>query len=195
MLALALAAALGLGVVLRRDKGALQFMGAALLLAVAGYSWQGRPEQPGAPKARGARVPMPETAFAQTREETFGRFNRARVLAEHGGSRQRVGDHLGAAGLLAERGRRAIHATWRCWLGFGNALVLHGGGMMSPAAQLAFQRVGRSRPTIRRRCSSTPRRWRRAGITTRPSGIWRELAATARPARRRSGHGSTRICG
>ena len=29
----------------RKDKGALQFLAAALLLALAGYSWQGRPGQ------------------------------------------------------------------------------------------------------------------------------------------------------
>ena len=40
-----------LGWFLRREKGALQFLSAALLLALAGYSWQGHPGYAGSPKA------------------------------------------------------------------------------------------------------------------------------------------------
>ena len=50
LLALALVAALWPFV--RRDRGALQFLVAALLLALAGYSWQGRPDQPGSEPSR-----------------------------------------------------------------------------------------------------------------------------------------------
>ena len=44
----------------RRDKGALQFLAAALLLALAGYSWQGRPGQAGSPKSAEAPREVPD---------------------------------------------------------------------------------------------------------------------------------------
>ena len=64
----ALLTGLGLGFFLRRDKGALQFLAAALLLALAGYSWQGRPGFAGSPRAAAARQ-VPETEFAMLRED------------------------------------------------------------------------------------------------------------------------------
>lgn len=145
MIGLALLAALGLGFFLRQDKGALQFMGAALLLAIAGYSWQGNPAQPGAPKGAPERQKLPETAFDQARDDTFGRFNRAAMWLNMAESFQRRGDHLSAAQLLqgaAQRNPRDV----ALWIGLGNALVQHGGGMMSPAAQLAFQRAAELAP-------------------------------------------------
>jgi cytochrome c-type biogenesis protein CcmH len=145
MTGLALAAALGLGFFLRRDKGALQFMGAALLLALAGYSWQGRPEQPGAPKRPPERQQLPETAFDQARDDTFGRFNRAAMWLNLAEGYQRRGDHLSAAQLLQNAVRRNPRDI-ALWIGLGNALVMHGGGMMSPAAQLAFQRAAALAP-------------------------------------------------
>lgn len=145
MIGLALLTALGLGFFLRRDGGALQFMGAALLFAVAGYSFQGKPDAPGAPKGAPAREPLPETAFDQTREDTFGRFNRAAQWLALAEARNRVGDHLGAAQLLQNAVGR-YPRDLALWIGFGTALVQHGGGMMSPAAQLAFQRAAELAP-------------------------------------------------
>ena len=40
----------GLWPFIGRDKGAMQFLGAALLVALAGYAWQGRPNLEGSPK-------------------------------------------------------------------------------------------------------------------------------------------------
>ena len=70
MLGLALAAALGLGFFLRGDKGALQFMGAALLLAVAGYqlAGQARPARRAqGRRPRGRSFPKPPSIRPATR--------------------------------------------------------------------------------------------------------------------------------
>ena len=56
ILVLAIATFGGLYPFVRRDKGALQFVAAALLLALAGYALQGRPNLAGQPK------PPPESA-------------------------------------------------------------------------------------------------------------------------------------
>ena len=50
MIALAAVTGLGLWWFLRRDLGAVQFLGASLLLALAGYAWQGQPGMAGHPK-------------------------------------------------------------------------------------------------------------------------------------------------
>ena len=56
MIVLALAVAAALFPFVRKDKGAFQFLLAALLIALAGYSWQGSPSQPGSePSASHAR--------------------------------------------------------------------------------------------------------------------------------------------
>jgi cytochrome c-type biogenesis protein CcmH len=175
MIGLALAAALGLGFFLRRDKGALQFMGAALLLALAGYSWQGRPDQPGAPKQAPERQPVPETAFDQTREDTFGRFNRAASWLNMAESFQQRGDHMGAAQLLQGAAQRHPRDV-ALWIGLGNALVLHGGGMMSPAAQLAFQRAAELAPDHPAPLFFYAEALAQSGNYGEAERIWRQLA-------------------
>ena len=176
MLGLALAAGLGLGWFLRSDKGALQFLAAALLLALAGYSWQGHAGFAGAPKQPPARQDVPESEFAKTREDTLGRFDRASAWLSMADSMQARGDYQSAARLLqgaARRNRRDVDL----WVGLGNALVLHGGGMMSPASQLAFQRAQAIAPD-----HPGPRFF--YGLALAQGGnfdgaerVWRELAA------------------
>lgn len=175
MIGLALLTALGLGFFLRRDKGALQFMGAALLFAVAGYSFQGEPEQPGAPKRAVAREPLPETAFDQSREETFGRFNRAAMWLNMAESFQRRGDHLSAAQLLQNAAQRNPRDV-ALWIGLGNALVQHGGGMMSPAAQLAFQRAAELAPNHPAPLYFYAEALAQSGNFDEAERIWRQLA-------------------
>lgn len=134
-----------LGWFVRRDKGALQFLGAALLLALAGYSWQGQPGFAGAPKQPAARQNLPESEFAKTREDMLGRFDRAAAWLNMAEAFQARGDFQSAAALLQGAARRNPRDV-DLWVGLGNALVLHGGGMMSPASQLAFRRAQQLAP-------------------------------------------------
>ena len=57
----------------------------------------------------------------------------------------RAATREGAAELLQNAVRRSPDNA-DLWVGYGNALVMHGGGMMSPAAQLAFQRAAALAP-------------------------------------------------
>jgi len=176
MLGLALAVGLGLGWFLRRDKGALQFLAAALLFALAGYSWQGQPGSAGAPKQAPGRQNLPESEFAKTREDMLGRFDRAAAWLNMAESFQSRGDYRTAAELLQGAARRNPRDV-DLWVGLGNALVLHGGGMMSPASQLAFQRAQQIAPD-----HPAPRFF--YGLALAQGGnfdgaerVWRELAA------------------
>ena len=145
MLVLALAAGAGLWRFAARDRAALQFLGAALLLALAGYAWQGRPDLEGRPKPPPARGSVPDSEFARTREDMLGRFDRAAtwlILAE---SYQRRGDTKSGVDVIRS-GLRSSPDDADLWVGLGNALVIHNDGMMSPAADLAFARARQIAP-------------------------------------------------
>lgn len=124
----------------RFDAAALQFLGAALLLALAGYAWQGRPGMPGRPKPPPEKMRLPDSEFAATRRDVLGQFDRAGTWLTIAESYQRRGDTKSGVDIIRNglrRGRRDPDL----WVGLGNALVLHAGGLMSPAAQLAFARA------------------------------------------------------
>lgn len=121
-------------------KAALQLLGAALLIAMAGYSWQGQPSLVGKPVAPPGRQKLPPTIFAQTREKILGTVDTAArwlTLADH---YHEIGDNQEAVGII-RAGIRAHPRDAELWAGLGNALVIHAGGMMSPAAELAFSRA------------------------------------------------------
>jgi cytochrome c-type biogenesis protein CcmH len=123
----------------------LQLAGAALLLAMAGYAWQGSPGLPGRPVRPPARAELPETAFAETREAMLGAVDRASFWLRMADSYHRRGDTYSAAAILRS-GIRAHPNDPDLWVGLGNALVIHGDGMMTPAAELAFNRAAAIAP-------------------------------------------------
>jgi cytochrome c-type biogenesis protein CcmH len=139
---------LGLGLVVlgalwrfaRFDTASLQFLGAALLLALAGYAWQGRPALAGSPKPPLASVRLPDSPFAETRRDVLGQFDRASTRLTIAESYQRRGDTRSGVDIV-RGGLRENPRDPDLWVGLGNALVLHAGGLMTPAAQLAFARA------------------------------------------------------
>ena len=180
ILLLALATAGGLFVFVRRDIGALQFLGAALFLALAGYAWQGHPGLAGRPKAAPERGSVPESEFAKTRERMLGRFDRASSWLTMAEGYQRRGDTEGGVDVIRS-GLRSNPNDADLWVGLGNALVLHNDGLMSPAAQLAFQRAERIAPD-----HPAPRYFHglalaQGGNFAEAERIWRQLVAEAPP--------------
>ncbi len=123
----------------------LQLAASALLLAMAGYAWQGRPQLGGSPVPPPVRQDLPDSAFAETREDMLGKVDRASFWLRIADSYHRRGDSYSAAGLL----RSAVREHPRdpdLWVGLGNALIIHGDGMMTPAAELAFRRASAIAP-------------------------------------------------
>ena len=162
----------------RLDPAGLQLLAAALLLALAGYAWQGRPGLGGSPKAPPETQEVPDSAFAQMRQDMLGRFDTADRWLTIAEGFQRRGDTRGGAGLirsaLREHPDNAI-----LWIGYGNALVIHAGGLMTPAAQLAFERAAKLAPD-----HPAPRFF--LGLSLAQSGrldeaerTWRQLLAAA----------------
>jgi cytochrome c-type biogenesis protein CcmH/NrfG len=147
LLLVLLAAAAGFGIwrFARLDRPGLQFLASALLLACAGYAWQGSPGMSGSPKRPPQSQDLPETAFASLRKDMLGRFDTADRWLTIAEGFQRRGDTRGAAGVIRSALREhPDNAT--LWVGYGNALVVHSGGLMSPAAQLAFERAAALAP-------------------------------------------------
>lgn len=176
LIGLTLLTGLAIGWFIRHDRGALQFLAAALLLAFAGYSWQGRPGLAGAPKAPPVRQRLPESEFAKTRGDALGRFDAASRWLGMADAFQARGDYQSAAELLQGAARRNPRDV-DLWIGLGNALVLQSGGMMSPASQLAFNRAQRLAPD-----HPAPRFFfglalAQGGNFDEAERIWRQLAA------------------
>jgi cytochrome c-type biogenesis protein CcmH len=142
---LALLVALALWRLARFDRTELQLVAAALLVAMAGYAWQGKPGLAGKPVPPPARLELPETAFAGTREGMLGRFDSASQwlrLADH---YHQIGDSKAAADIIRS-GLRKDPNDADLWVGLGNALVIHADGLMTPAAEFAFQRAAAIAP-------------------------------------------------
>ncbi len=180
MIALALAVGAGLWRFVRRDTAALQFLGAALLLALAGYAWQGRPALEGSPKPPPARQRLPDSEFAATRADMLGRFDVAARWLTIAESYQRRGDSWSGAQVIRSALREHPDDA-DLWVGFGNALVIHNDGMMSPAAELAFRRAAGIAPD-----HPGPRYFyglalAQGGRFDEAERIWRRLVAEAPP--------------
>ena len=120
---------------------ALQLLAAALLVAFAGYAWQGSPGFAGRPvPARAQTLPPVDTAFADSREAMLGQFDYASRWLTIAEAYQRSGDTAGGADII-RAGLRASPQNADLWVGLGNALVMHANGLMTPAAELAFRRA------------------------------------------------------
>jgi cytochrome c-type biogenesis protein CcmH/NrfG len=160
------------------DAASLQFLGAALLLALAGYAWQGRPSLEGHPKPPPAKQRLPDSDFAETRKDMLGTFDRAGSWLTMAESYQRAGDTRGGVDIIRS-GLMNEPRDPDLWVGLGNALVLHAGGMMTPAAQLAFRRAEQIAPN-----HPGPRFFYGLGLAQsgrfdEAEAIWRQVLATA----------------
>ena len=123
----------------------LDLLGAALLLAVAGYAWQGRPDLPGKATPPPAAQAMPDSAFATMRDTMFEKFTGdAQVLATADAFHRQGLDEYAIGVLKSALQRRPRSAD--LWVGLGNALVSRGGGLVAPAAELAFTRAAKLSP-------------------------------------------------
>lgn len=135
--AIAAVAIIGVG---RLPRPTWELVGAALLLGVAGYAWQGKPALAGAPRAVADRiVPFDEGMAEQRRAmgERFGKAGQWLILSDGLG---RQGKTQEAANVLVAAVRSDPNDA-NLWLGLGNALVAHGNGILSPSAEYAFQRA------------------------------------------------------
>jgi cytochrome c-type biogenesis protein CcmH/NrfG len=119
---------------------------ATILLGLTGYVLQGQPDFAGTP-----------VASAEPDDKDFGEpLNRDNAqMSERFGP---GGSYLGMADSFMRRGKTELAAgtlaaglkkypdSVDMWVAYGNALVAHGGGAVTPAAALAFEEAARREP-------------------------------------------------
>lgn len=129
----------------RLPRTAWEITAAALLLGLAGYAWQGNPSLRGSPRAaEKAAIPFDEAKAEQRRglADRYGPAAQWLVLSDGYGRR---GQTKEAANVLLS-GLKVTPGDANLWLGLGNALAAHGGGMLSPGADYAYRQAARLDP-------------------------------------------------
>ena len=120
--------------------------GAAIMLGLAGYALQGSPSLPGKPVAK---EPEPDgfgEVITDRQQGMADRFGPAAQWIGMSDGFMRTGKTQLAAQAL-EKGLQKYPDNVDLWVGLGNALVAHGGGVMSPASALAFDEAAKRDPT------------------------------------------------
>ena len=176
MLLLAAAVALGLWRWVRRDMGLMQLLAAALLVALAGYAMQGRPGLAGAPKAQAAPTMKRPSDFAQLRRGLLGEFDRAGAWLTVAEASAQSGNTLSAVKMLQGQLEQSPR-DMDLWLGLADALIQHAGGLLTPSAEMAFNRAAQVAPD-----HPAPRFFyglavARMGQFEAAEGLWREVLA------------------
>ena len=119
--------------------------GAAIMLGLAGYALQGSPSLPGKPVAAPEEPEGFGDAITDQRQGMADRFGPASQWLGMSDGFARTGKTELAAQTL-EKGLEKYPDNVDLWVGLGNALAAHGGGVMSPAAALAFDEAAKRDP-------------------------------------------------
>ena len=125
---------------MRLPREGFAVFGAFLLLGVVGYSFQGSPELPGAPKQPDrARDQQSGEAMVDARQAVFGTTVMPQYLVLSDGL-ARNGKFADAAALL-RGGLRQSPDDVEAWVALGMALTAHADGVVTPASFYAYGRA------------------------------------------------------
>ncbi|ATE66568.1 tetratricopeptide repeat protein [Rhizorhabdus dicambivorans] len=124
----------------RLPRGGVELVAAALLLGVAGYAWQGSPGLSGKPTPPPEASKVPDSAFLHQDDKMLAKVGTDADVMRSAEGLQSQGLNLYAIAII-KAGLAKRPNSPDLWAGLGNAMVIHDGGQMSPAAQLAFQRA------------------------------------------------------
>ncbi len=178
----AIAAIMGLamfGVLVRLGKvprSAFELTGAALLLGLAGYAWQGEPEMTGVSVEPQEKPNSFDEESITSRDEMGNRFGSAREWLVFSDALNRQGRH-GAAANYLRNGVKEHPNDPDLWVGLGNALVVHADGVITPAAQFAFQRAANISPEHPGPPFFLGLAYAQSGNVDQARAIWSELLA------------------
>lgn len=123
----------------RLPRATWELTGAALLLGLAGYAWQGHPRLPGSPRTMAERAPPFNEDMIERRRGMAERFGPAAQWMVLSDGLARQGKKKEAANVLLS-GLRQSPDDPNLWLGLANALVEHG-DMLSPGADYAYRKA------------------------------------------------------
>ncbi|UAK26349.1 tetratricopeptide repeat protein [Sphingomonas nostoxanthinifaciens] len=135
----------GLLFVARPGRGGLELVAAALLLAMAGYAWQGSPALPGRPTPPRANHPTSDVLFAAERRAWLDRVGPDGQALDAADGLIGHGDAAYAIAVL-RAGLAHAPQNMTLWIGLGNALVAYADGSVTPPARYAFDRAAAIAP-------------------------------------------------
>lgn len=145
LLGLALAACGAMIWLGRIPRATWEMVGAALVLGIAGYIWQGQPHLPGSPRQANAQAAPFDEDFARLRQAMGARWGKSAQWLTMSDGMARSGDTESAANILIS-GLHSAPGDADLWVGMGNALVAHAGGVLTPAAEYSFRKAMRFAP-------------------------------------------------
>ena len=141
---LALATLAGLWWATRR-RGLIELFGAALLLGLAGYAWQGSPHLAGRPTPPRANAAPAPRGFALERRVWLPQVGGDAQVVDAADGLISRGDANYAAGLLhAALTRDPKNAL--LWIALGNALSAYADGVVTAPARFAFAQAAAAAP-------------------------------------------------
>ncbi len=124
----------------RLDRSALMLAGAALFIAVAGYTWQGHPAEPGAPAAGRDKPMRGDTLFASERKQFLSQYGESGAVLASADAFNRMGEDEVSVGLLNNAiAKHPKDVDLR--IGYAHALLVLAQGNFTPAVRLAFDRA------------------------------------------------------
>lgn len=124
----------------------LELAAAMILIGIAGYAWQGTPGQPGVTMAAQEKPGRAiDALLVQTRQQMSGRFGADQQWLDSSERFIALGQTQLAV-LLIRSGLRDNRNSPALWVGLGDALVAHGDGLVSPAAEFAYRHAGQLAP-------------------------------------------------
>ena len=126
-------------------RSAMELTAAAVLLGVAGYAWQGSPQQEGTAIESRDKPGKLDPATVDSRKNMMGQFGNEAQWLDYADTMTRMGQTQMAV-LAMRSGIRDNPKSPDLWIGLGNALVAHGNGLVSPAAEFAFKRAAHLSP-------------------------------------------------
>lgn len=159
-------------------RSAFEPVAAALLLGLAGYALQGRPEVPGKSVPPKAQTVAIDEKQVETRAQMGQRFGSAAqwLIAADGAMRAGVPQ---AAVTYIRSGLKENPRDPDLWVGLGNALIVHNGGMVSPAATYAFQKAADLAPSHPGPPFFMGLAFAQSGQFAQARAVWTELLARA----------------
>ena len=158
------------------SRSTYEITAAALLLGVAGYAWQGHPGMAGVSVVPKEDANSFDDTTIDARNEMGERFGTAREWLVFSDSLNRQGKH-GAAANYLRNGVKEHPDDPDLWVGLGNALVVHAGGVITPAAQFAFQKAADLSPEHPGPPFFLGLAYAQSGKIDQARAIWTELLA------------------
>lgn len=168
----------GLVLFARPKRGALELLGAALMLGIAGYAWQGNPALIGRPTPPRANHPASDTLFADERKIWLGTVGPEVQMLDAADNLIKSNDPDYAIAVLRSGIQRAPDSMI-LWLGLANALVTYADGVVTPPARYAFEHAAMLAPHNPAPAYFMALDYAQNGDLDTAEKMWRQILATS----------------